>query len=110
MTITLNIPKALNSLNLPMIRDITSHLEQIDKHQIAWFQGAGGKSFCAGGDVKALFEQGATIQDRLTFFKEEFILDYKISEMKALQIACWDGIVMGGGVGLTVFAPIIIAT
>jgi len=30
--------------------------------------------------------------------------------MKALQIACWDGIVMGGGVGLTVFAPIIIAT
>lgn len=93
-----------------MVRDIESNLEYINKHQIVWFQGAGGRSLCAGGDVKVLFEQGATVQDRLTFFREQFVLDYRISQMKTVQISCWDGIVMGGGVGLTVFAPFVIAT
>lgn len=37
-------------------------------------------------------------------------MDYKISQLKAIQISCWDGIVMGGGVGVSIFAPIIIAT
>jgi enoyl-CoA hydratase/carnithine racemase len=37
-------------------------------------------------------------------------MDYKISQLKALQIANWDGIVMGGGVGISAFAPFIIAT
>lgn len=54
-TITLNRPKALNSLNLNMIHDLASHLPQMDQHQIVWLQGAGGKAFCAGGDVKAIF-------------------------------------------------------
>jgi 3-hydroxyisobutyryl-CoA hydrolase len=44
------------------------------------------------------------------FFGEEFILDYKISQLLSIQISCWDGIVMGGGVGLTVNSPYIIAT
>lgn len=37
-------------------------------------------------------------------------MDYQISQMKAVQIANWDGIVMGGGVGISAFAPFIIAT
>ena len=37
-------------------------------------------------------------------------MDYKISQLKALQIAKWDGIVLGGGVGISAFAPFIIAT
>lgn len=37
-------------------------------------------------------------------------MDYRISQMKAVQIANWDGIVMGGGVGISAFAPFIIAT
>lgn len=93
-----------------MINDIGRNLPFISEHQAFWLQGAGGKAFCAGGDVKALFEKNATVDDRLTFFRNEFILDYNISNLKSLQISCWDGIVMGGGVGLSVFSPIIIAT
>lgn len=37
-------------------------------------------------------------------------MDYQISQMKAIQIANWDGIVMGGGVGISAFGPFIIAT
>ncbi len=46
----------------------------------------------------------------MAFFREEFTLDYKISQLKAVQIANWDGIVMGGGYGLTCMAPFIIAS
>jgi enoyl-CoA hydratase/carnithine racemase len=38
-----------------MIRNIDKNIEFISSHQVAWFQGNGGKSFCAGGDVKVLF-------------------------------------------------------
>ena len=72
--------------------------------------GAGEKAFCAGGDVKALFQEGATIEDRLAFFRSEFQLDYHMSTISSVQIANWDGIVMGGGFGVSAFAPFIIAT
>jgi len=38
-----------------MVADISSQLEFLNKHKAVWFEGAGGKAFCAGGDVKALF-------------------------------------------------------
>ena len=57
-----------------------------------------------------LYEKDATVQTRRKFFRLEQELDYQVSQLKALQIACWDGIVMGGGVGISVFAPFIIAT
>lgn len=68
--VVLNKPKALNSLSLPMIQDIHSQLQTINKHQAFWIEGAGGKAFCAGGDVKALFEKDAKVEDRLQFFRE----------------------------------------
>jgi enoyl-CoA hydratase/carnithine racemase len=108
--VLLNRPKALNSLNLQMIRDLTSNLDAIAKNKAFWIEGAGGKAFCAGGDVKALFDKDAKLDDRLNFFREEFTLDYKISQLPALQIANWDGIVMGGGFGVSAFSPFIIAT
>ncbi len=93
-----------------MVNDISSQLSFIDTHKAVWMEGAGGKAFCAGGDVKALFVEGANVNDRINFFKNQFRMDYKISQLKALQIANWDGIVMGGGVGISAFAPFIIAT
>lgn len=110
LKVVLNRPKALNSLDLNMIKDIESQIPTITSNKAFWIQGAGGKAFCAGGDIKALFEKGATIENRLAFFRHEFRLDYKVSQLKALQIANWDGIVMGGGFGVTSFAPFIIAT
>ena len=55
MTVTLNRPKALNSLNLTMIDDLDKNIKTMNEHQAVWLQGAGGKAFCAGGDVKVLF-------------------------------------------------------
>ena len=55
LSVTLNRPKALNSLNLDMIRDLSNHIADCNKHQIVWYEGAGGKALCAGGDVKALY-------------------------------------------------------
>lgn len=75
-----------------------------------WLQGAGGRSFCSGGDVKSIFLEGSTDELRLNFFQKEFTLDYRMSQLKALQIAVWDGYVMGGGLGISCHAPIIIAT
>jgi enoyl-CoA hydratase/carnithine racemase len=38
-----------------MLNNITKNYDFINQHQVVWFQGAGGKAFCAGGDVKILF-------------------------------------------------------
>jgi len=108
--VLLNRPKALNSLDLSMIRDLTNQLNTVANSKAFWIEGAGGKAFCAGGDVKALFQPGATAEDRLAFLRDQFTLDYRISQLKSLQIANWDGIVMGGGFGVSAFAPFIIAT
>lgn len=53
--VILNNPKALNSLSLSMIREIEALLPEIDKAKAFWVEGAGGKAFCAGGDVKSLY-------------------------------------------------------
>ena len=68
--VLLNRPKALNSLDLPMIKVLKRNIPAMEKAKAVWFEGAGGKSFCAGGDVKALFDQGAKISDRFDFFDE----------------------------------------
>lgn len=61
MTVTLSRPKALNSLNLEMVMSLSEHIEMMNKHGVVWFQGAGGKSFCAGGDVKVLFDKDSSV-------------------------------------------------
>lgn len=68
--IILNKPKALNSLNLQMVRDLTNLIPKIEKYPAFWLEGAGGKAFCAGGDVKVLYQPGANIDNRETFFRE----------------------------------------
>ncbi|CAM6005271.1 unnamed protein product [Sphagnum balticum] len=93
-----------------MVRDFINAIPTIQSTKAFWLEGAGGKAFCAGGDVKALFEKGASVADRLAFFREEFLLDLRLSEISSAQISCWDGIVMGGGFGVSGFSPFIIAT
>jgi len=53
--VILNKPKALNSLNLQMVRDLANLIPKILKYPAFWVEGAGGKAFCAGGDVKVLY-------------------------------------------------------
>jgi len=54
--VTLNNPKALNSLNLQMIRELNGELPALSKSKAFWMEGAGGKAFCAGGDIKSLYD------------------------------------------------------
>uniref|UniRef100_A0A1A7YP19 3-hydroxyisobutyryl-CoA hydrolase n=1 Tax=Iconisemion striatum TaxID=60296 RepID=A0A1A7YP19_9TELE len=112
--ITMNRPKVLNALNLTMIRQIYPQLKkwEIDNEMdIVIIKGAGGKAFCAGGDIRAVTEAGkvggSLAQD---FFREEYILNNTIGAYRKPYIAIIDGITMGGGVGLSVHGRFRVAT
>ncbi|XP_036395800.1 3-hydroxyisobutyryl-CoA hydrolase, mitochondrial isoform X1 [Megalops cyprinoides] len=112
--ITLNRPKALNALNLPMIRHIYPQLKKWEKDSetdIVVIKGAGGKAFCAGGDIRAVTEAGK-VGGSLAhdFFREEYILNNAIGTYAKPYVAIIDGITMGGGVGLSVHGRFRVAT
>lgn len=92
-------------------------LQEWQKSQLASIviiSGAGPKAFCAGGDVAALAQsnaQGPSGQAKSkSYFELEYQLDHLIASYPKPYIAYMDGITMGGGVGLSVHAPIRIAT
>ena len=106
--ITLNSEETLNSLTLSMADIIHSQLSEWEKEKnivAVILEGAGDKAFCAGGDIRALYEsmvqnpRGPNLFAE-AFFEREYRLDYKIHKYSK-PIICWvDGITMGGGVGL----------
>jgi len=106
-SITLNRPKALNSLSYDMLHPIGQKLkewEKDDRIAVVILKGAGTKGFCAGGDIKTLYEARSNevaLQHAEHFFEEEYEIDTYIYHYPKPIIACLDGIVMGGGVGLT---------
>ncbi|XP_026833946.1 3-hydroxyisobutyryl-CoA hydrolase, mitochondrial isoform X2 [Drosophila erecta] len=100
--IILNRPKALNAINLEMVRKIYKHLKKCEKSKsLLIIKGTGDKAFCAGGDVRALVEAGPTDESK-SFFREEYSTNALIGNYKIPYIAIIDGITMGGGVGLSV--------
>lgn len=111
--ITLNRPKALNALNLPMIRVIYPKLikwQNSNKVKLIIIKGEGDKSFCAGGDVRSITESEKESSFARDFFREEYHLNHAISISKVPWIALLDGVTMGGGVGLSVHGEYRIAT
>ncbi|XP_041663825.1 3-hydroxyisobutyryl-CoA hydrolase, mitochondrial isoform X1 [Cheilinus undulatus] len=112
--ITINRPKVLNALNINMIRQIYPQLKKWESGNdtdIVIIRGAGGKAFCAGGDIRAVTDAGK-VGDPLAedFFREEYILNNAIGTLKKPYIALIDGITMGGGVGLSVHGRFRVAT
>ncbi|XP_068184645.1 3-hydroxyisobutyryl-CoA hydrolase, mitochondrial isoform X1 [Antennarius striatus] len=112
--ITINRPQVLNALNLTIIRQMYPQLknwENDNEINIVIIKGAGGKAFCAGGDIREVTEAGkvggSLAQD---FFREEYILNNAIGKYKKPYIALIDGITMGGGVGLSVHGRFRVAT
>lgn len=102
--LTLNRPKGLNALTLGMVRDIHRQLDDwADDRGIdaVVFMGAGEKAFCAGGDIRALYDsyQAGDSLHRV-FFEEEYALDQAIHQYPKPVLALMDGIVMGGGMGI----------
>jgi 3-hydroxyisobutyryl-CoA hydrolase len=112
--ITLNRPKALNALNLSMVRQIYSQMKKWfndDKAGLVFIKGAGEKAFCAGGDVLSVTQSaksGGTIHKE--FFREEYMLNYLIGTYKLPYVALIDGITMGGGCGLSIHGDFRVAT
>lgn len=116
--LTLNRPRALNALSLGMIRDITRALLswRDDPHVLAIVVRGQGKegpfgAFCAGGDIR-FFHQAALAGDpRLEdFFTEEYALNHLIHTYAKPYIALMDGIVMGGGMGISQGASLRLVT
>ncbi|MDF9433622.1 enoyl-CoA hydratase/isomerase family protein [Chromohalobacter israelensis] len=105
---TLNAPDSLNALSLTMLHALHARLEawaQAPTVHAVWLQGAGGKAFCAGGDVVALYhamrgahEGGADVAT--AYFSAEYRLDHFLHHYPKPLIAWGDGVVMGGGLGL----------
>jgi enoyl-CoA hydratase/carnithine racemase len=112
--LTLNRPSSLNALNLPMIRLLRQQLKawQNDPEVIAVvLRGAGERAFCAGGDIRSLYESFRA-QDglHLTFFEEEYALDHYIYTYSKPILALMDGFVLGGGMGLVQGASLKVIT
>lgn len=104
--ITLNRPKALNALTEEMCVGITEALltwRDDDTVKAVLVDGAGDRAFCAGGDVIMLHDSGKAKDSRAeTFWRVEYALNALIHSYPKPYIALIDGIVMGGGVGLSV--------
>ncbi len=111
---TMNRPKALNALTLPMIRALDRVLiEAASDPAVAAFvlKGAGDRAFCAGGDVVALVQDGPeTAALRRDFFWDEYRLNRRIHTFPKPFIPLVDGVAMGGGVGVSVHGSHRIAT
>ena len=69
-----------------------------------------GKHFCAGGDVKSLVLAGKENSLKHDFFKIEYKLNYLISQFSKEFLSVWNGVVMGGGVGLSIYGDHRLAT
>ena len=106
--ITLNRPQALNAITLDMALAMTELLRQwkLDPNVGAvLLDGAGGRAFCAGGDIRALYD-AAKAGDLLParFWATEYKLNVLIARYPKSLIVVMDGLVMGGGVGLSAHA------
>ena len=113
-TVTLNRPDKLNALNYDMIEVLTPLYAELDAspdvHAIV-MRGAGGKAFCAGGDVVSIIDSiadGGDLHQR--FFRDEYALDYAIGTLATPHVALYNGIAMGGGIGLSVHGAFRVST
>ena len=112
--ILLNRPKALNALTHGMVRAISAALDtwEHDPHiERIVISGAGDRAFCAGGDIRQLYDQGRAgdFATGLAFWREEYHLNIRIKGYPKPYIALIDGIVMGGGVGVSLHGSHIVA-
>ena len=109
--IHLNRPKALNALNLQMAEDFLKQLNkwQADNNIQRVLLTGEGKAFCAGGDIKSMFLSTNVSDLKKNFLFKEYTLNYAISQFSKPYLSIWDGIVMGGGVGLSIYGSARIA-
>ncbi|MCO5092836.1 enoyl-CoA hydratase/isomerase family protein [Bosea sp. (in: a-proteobacteria)] len=104
--VILDRPSALNALSLGMVRALASALDawedypQVTRVVVV---STSGKAFCAGGDIRWLHDRGKAGRhdEMLAFWAEEYALNHRIKTYPKPYVALIDGIVMGGGVGIS---------
>ena len=106
--ITLNRPKAINSLNQPMVDALSATLtrwEADDAVRSVVLSGAGDRGLCAGGDVVAVYNSArADGAEARRFWRDEYLLNGQVGRFAKPYVSLMDGIVMGGGVGVSAHA------
>ena len=105
--VTLDRPRALNSLTHDMVLRLAAQLEAWrDDPAVARVvvTAAGERAFCAGGDIKVIYEYGRSGEHHraLAFWRDEYALNTQIKRYPKPYVSLIDGIVMGGGVGISV--------
>ncbi|CAA0132085.1 Short-chain-enoyl-CoA hydratase [Mycolicibacterium vanbaalenii] len=112
--ITLNRPKAINSLTHPMVEQISTALtswENDDTVRAVVVTGAGDRGLCAGGDVVAIYHSAkAGGAEARQFWHDEYLLNAHIGRYPKPYVAVMDGITMGGGVGLSAHGSVRVVT
>lgn len=101
--VTLNRSKALNAINSEMAQSLYNQLKIWDtdsKIKMVVIKSSSEKAFCAGGDVKNITGSGPEAGKK--FFRQEYTLNNLIGSLSLPYVALIDGIVMGGGCGLSV--------
>ncbi|MGC5698758.1 enoyl-CoA hydratase/isomerase family protein [Pseudomonas sp. NFXW11] len=112
--LTLNRPAGLNAITLSMVRTLQQQLDawaqDATVHAVV-LRGAGEKAFCAGGDIRSLYDSyqaGGTLHEE--FFVEEYALDLTLHHYRKPVLALMDGFVLGGGMGLVQGADLRVVT
>jgi enoyl-CoA hydratase/carnithine racemase len=104
--ITLNRPEVLNALSHGMVRAIARALDDWEKDdavRLVMIEGAGKRAFSAGGDIQLLYHEGRTDPERgRRFWFDEYRLNARIHHYPKPYVALIDGIVMGGGAGVSI--------
>jgi enoyl-CoA hydratase len=116
--ITLNRPRAINSLTHPMVKAMSPVLadwaHNDDIHAVM-VDGAGERGLCAGGDIVAIYHSALADgsekgKEARQFWHDEYLLNAQIARLPKPYVALMDGIVMGGGVGVGVHGSVRIVT
>ena len=105
--VTLNRPQALNAVTHGMVRALRARLDQWRDDPAVTrvvVTAAGGRAFSAGGDLRALYDLGRAgrYEEACDFWRDEYALNAAIKHYPKPYVALIDGIVMGGGVGVSV--------
>jgi enoyl-CoA hydratase len=112
--IRLNRPKALNAMTLEMSLGIDAALDQFEADPavaLVLLEGAGERGLCAGGDIRGLWESSKVGGDLgKVFWRQEYVMNARIAKFPKPYVAFMDGLVMGGGVGLSAHSSHRVAT
>ncbi|WP_035722692.1 enoyl-CoA hydratase/isomerase family protein [Bradyrhizobium sp. ARR65] len=103
--IRLNRPKAINAMTLEMSLGIDAALDRFEADPavaVVLLEGAGERGLCAGGDIRGLYQSSKAGGDLgKVFWRQEYVMNARIAKYPKPYVAFMDGLVMGGGVGLS---------